>query len=120
MIKPILTAAALSFAAATGASALPVSQTTSLRPLNFSDLIQVGQKDKNKNKNQNQETMTTTTTAITTITTMATIMAADITVTNTLFVHTTGRLLAVWWSVPFGIAPRPGVSVRGKHGQKGG
>ena len=55
MIKPILTAAALSFAAATGASALPVSQTTSLRPLNFSDLIQVGQKDKNKNKNHNHD-----------------------------------------------------------------
>jgi ABC-type Zn2+ transport system substrate-binding protein/surface adhesin len=53
MIKPILTAAALSFAAATAASALPVSQTTSLRPLNFSDLIQVGEKNKNKNKNHN-------------------------------------------------------------------
>ena len=44
MIKPILTAAALSFAAATGAWALPVSQTTSLQPLNFSDLILVGKK----------------------------------------------------------------------------
>ena len=38
--------------AATAASALPVSQTTSLRPLNFSDLIQLAQKDKNKNQNQ--------------------------------------------------------------------
>ena len=55
MIKPILTAAALCFAAATAASALPVSQTTSLRPLNFSDLIQVGQKNKNKNQNQNHD-----------------------------------------------------------------
>jgi hypothetical protein len=53
MIKPILTAAALTFAAATAVSALPVSQTTSLRPLNFSDLIQVGEKNKNKNKNHN-------------------------------------------------------------------
>jgi ABC-type Zn2+ transport system substrate-binding protein/surface adhesin len=53
MIKPTLTAAALWFAAATAASALPVSQTTSLRSLNFSDLIQVGQKNKNKNQNQN-------------------------------------------------------------------
>ena len=53
MIKPILTAAALSFAASTAAWALPVSQTTSLRPLNFSDLIQVGEKNKNKNKNHN-------------------------------------------------------------------
>jgi ABC-type Zn2+ transport system substrate-binding protein/surface adhesin len=53
MIKPILTAAALSFAASTAAWALPVSQTTSLRTLNFSDLIQIGQKDKNKNKNKN-------------------------------------------------------------------
>src|SRR5262245_65861395 len=44
MIKPILTAAALSFAAATGAWAFPVSQTTSLQPLNFSDLILVGKK----------------------------------------------------------------------------
>jgi ABC-type Zn2+ transport system substrate-binding protein/surface adhesin len=51
MIKPILTAAALSFAAATAVSALPVSQTTSLRPLNFSDLIRVGEKNKNKNHN---------------------------------------------------------------------
>jgi ABC-type Zn2+ transport system substrate-binding protein/surface adhesin len=51
MIKPILTAAALSFAAATAASALPVSQTTSLRSLNFSDMIQVGDKNKSKNKN---------------------------------------------------------------------
>jgi ABC-type Zn2+ transport system substrate-binding protein/surface adhesin len=55
MIKPILTAAALSFAAVTAASALPVSQTTSLRPLNFSDLFQVGQKKKNKNKNHNPD-----------------------------------------------------------------
>jgi ABC-type Zn2+ transport system substrate-binding protein/surface adhesin len=53
MIKPILTAAALSFAASTAAWALPVSQTTSLRTLNFSDLIQIGQKNKNKNKNHN-------------------------------------------------------------------
>src|SRR5262245_28883519 len=44
MIKPILTAAALSLAAATGHWALPVSQTTSLQPLNFSDLILVGKK----------------------------------------------------------------------------
>jgi ABC-type Zn2+ transport system substrate-binding protein/surface adhesin len=55
MIKPILTAAALSFAAATAASAMPVSQTPSLRPLNFSDLIQVGQKNKNKNENQSHD-----------------------------------------------------------------
>jgi ABC-type Zn2+ transport system substrate-binding protein/surface adhesin len=55
MIKPTLTAAALCFAAATAASALPVSQTTSLRPLNFSDLIQVGQKNKNKNQNHNHD-----------------------------------------------------------------
>jgi len=53
MIKPILTAAALSFAAATAASALPVSQTTSLRSLNFSEMIQAGDKNKNKNKNKN-------------------------------------------------------------------
>ena len=53
MIKQILTAAALSFAAATAASALPVSQTTSLRPLNFSGLVQVGEKNKNKNNNNN-------------------------------------------------------------------
>src|SRR5262245_8394931 len=53
MIKPILTAAAFSFAAATAAWALPVSQTTSLRLLNFSDVIQVGDKNKNKNKNHN-------------------------------------------------------------------
>ena len=111
MIKPILTAAALCFAAATAASALPVSQTTSLRPLNFSDLIQVGQKNKNKNQNQNHNhdnhTTTTTTTTITITITMATIMAAGITVTDTMLVHTTGRLLAVWSSVRFGIAPRP-------------
>src|SRR5262245_24395468 len=44
MIKPILTAAALSLAAATGAWALPVSQTTSLQPLSFSDRILVGKK----------------------------------------------------------------------------
>src|SRR5262245_20261602 len=44
MIKPILTAAALSLAAATGAWALPVSQTPSLQPLNLSDLILVGKK----------------------------------------------------------------------------
>jgi hypothetical protein len=51
MIKPILTAAALCFVAATAASALPVSQTTSLRPLHC--LIQIGQKNRNKNQNQN-------------------------------------------------------------------
>src|SRR5262245_32919866 len=53
MIKPFLTAAAFSFVAATAAWALPVSQTTSLRPLNFHDLIQIGDKNKNKNKNHN-------------------------------------------------------------------
>src|SRR5262245_56804082 len=52
MIKPILMAAALSFAAAT-VWALPVSQTATLRPLNFSEVIQVGNKNKNKNKNHN-------------------------------------------------------------------
>src|SRR5262245_35032192 len=36
---------------------------------------------------------------------MATIMAATIMVTNTMFVLITGRLLAVWSSVQFGIAP---------------
>ena len=44
MIKPILTAAALSLAAATAAWALPVSQTTLLQPLTSSDVIQVGKK----------------------------------------------------------------------------
>ena len=44
MIKPILTAATLSLAAATAAWALPVSQTTLLPPLTSSDLIQVGKK----------------------------------------------------------------------------
>jgi ABC-type Zn2+ transport system substrate-binding protein/surface adhesin len=53
MIKAILTAAALSLATAAAAWALPVSQTATLRPLNFSDLIQVGDKNKNKNKNKN-------------------------------------------------------------------
>jgi hypothetical protein len=42
MIKPILTAAALSLAAATAAWALPVSPTASLPPLDSSDVIQVG------------------------------------------------------------------------------
>ena len=107
MIKPILTAAALCFAAATAASALPVSQTTSLRPLNFSDLIQVGQKNKNKNQNQNHNHDNHNHDNTTTTITMATIMAAGITVTDTMLVHTTGRLLAVWSSVRFGIAPRP-------------
>src|SRR5262245_54644330 len=53
MIKPFLTAAAFSFVAATAAWAVLVSQTTSLRPLNFPDLIQIGDKNKNKNKNKN-------------------------------------------------------------------
>ena len=44
MIKPILTAATLSLAAATAAWALPVSQTTLLPTLTSSDLIQVGKK----------------------------------------------------------------------------
>jgi hypothetical protein len=42
MIKPILTAAALSLAAATAAWALPVSPTAPLPPLDSSDVIQVG------------------------------------------------------------------------------
>lgn len=42
MIKPILTAAALSLAAATAAWALPVSPTTALPPLDSTDVIQVG------------------------------------------------------------------------------
>ena len=52
MIKPILIAVAMSFVAA-AAWALPLSQTTSLRPLDYSDLIQVGDNNKNKNKNDN-------------------------------------------------------------------
>ena len=44
MIKPILTAATLSLAAATAAWALPVSQTTMLPTLTSSNLIQVGKK----------------------------------------------------------------------------
>src|SRR6185312_11211908 len=44
MIKPILMAAALSLAAATAAWAMPIPQSASLRPLNSSDLIQVGKK----------------------------------------------------------------------------
>jgi hypothetical protein len=42
MINPILTAAALSLAAATAAWALPVSPTTALPPLDSTDVIQVG------------------------------------------------------------------------------
>ena len=49
MIKPFLTATALSFAVGTAAWALPVSQTA--LPLNPSDLIQVGQKNKHDNHN---------------------------------------------------------------------
>src|SRR5262245_56667342 len=49
----MLTVAALLLAATTGACAMPVPQTASLRPLNFSDLIQIGDKNKNKNKNHN-------------------------------------------------------------------
>ncbi|MGH6825751.1 hypothetical protein [Methyloceanibacter sp.] len=59
MIKPILTAAALSLAAATAAWALPVSTTAPLPPLDSSDLIQVGHGyghggGKNYNKNYNK------------------------------------------------------------------
>src|SRR5262245_45095373 len=53
MIKPFLIAAALSLATSTAVWALPVPQTTSLRPLNFSDLIPVVKNNKNKNKNHN-------------------------------------------------------------------
>jgi hypothetical protein len=42
MIKPILTAAAVSLAAASAAWALPVSPTTALPALDSSDVIQVG------------------------------------------------------------------------------
>ena len=49
MIKPFLTAAALSFAVGTAGWALPVSQTA--LPLHPSDLIQVGQKNKHDNHN---------------------------------------------------------------------
>ena len=49
MIKPFLTATALSFAVGTAAWALPVSQTA--LPLNPSDLIQVGQKNNHDNHN---------------------------------------------------------------------
>ena len=61
MIKRILTAAALSFAAATATWALPVSPTAPLPPLDSSDLIQVGHghghgggKNYNKHYNYNK------------------------------------------------------------------
>src|SRR5262245_27278921 len=53
MIKQVSIAAALSLATSTAVWALPVPQNMSLRPLNFSDLIQVGKNNKNKNKNHN-------------------------------------------------------------------
>jgi hypothetical protein len=56
MIKPILTAAALSLAAATAAWALPVSPTAPLPPLDSSGVIQVGHYHgggKNYNKHYN-------------------------------------------------------------------
>ncbi len=54
MIKPILTAAALTLAAATAALALPVSPTTALPALTSTDVIKVGNYNKNYNKHYNK------------------------------------------------------------------
>jgi hypothetical protein len=51
MMKAILTAAALTIAAASAALALPVSPTTQLPALTSTDVIQVGNYNKNYNKN---------------------------------------------------------------------
>ena len=102
MIKPFLTATALSFAVGTAAWALPVSQTA--LPLNPSDLIQVGQKNNHDNHNNHNQTTTTTTTTTTTITAASTTTAIDIGVTATMFGPTIGRVLAASSLVQSGIA----------------
>ena len=101
MIKPILTAAALSLAAATAAWALPVSPTAPLPPLDSSDVIQVGHYHgggKNYNKHYNYKHYNYHHGAASTTT------ATAIGATAIMLVPTTGRLSAASSSVRFGTA----------------